>query len=147
MEWERERLWPRSSTGRLSWVSLKPLTLSLSECSLYSERHLNSSPLERHVLYPLSFLGLLAITLLALLLVATNSVLLVLYPERCGWEKVVVEWSQSLSLPSHNVSSQVVEEYLLGKASTSHLGLLGSLLEVIVILYPSLPPSSKGHHT
>ena len=46
------------------------------------ERHLNSSPWERHVLYPLTFLGLLGVTLLALLLVAVNSALLVLYPDR-----------------------------------------------------------------
>ena len=46
------------------------------------ERHLNSSPWERHVLYPLAFLGLLAVTVLALLLVATNFALLVVYPNR-----------------------------------------------------------------
>jgi hypothetical protein len=79
------------------------------------ERHLNSSPLERHAVYPLAFLGLLAVTLLALLLVALNSASLILYPDSC------------------NVVSQV--DYLLGKASTSHLGLLGSLVEITVILY------------
>ena len=52
------------------------------------ERHLNSSPLERHAVYPLAFLGLLAVTLLALLLVALNSASLILYPDR--WDLFIV---------------------------------------------------------
>ena len=31
----------------------------------------------------------------------------------------------------------MVGEYLLGSASTSHLGLAGSLVEIVVIMYPT----------
>ena len=45
--------------------------------------------------------------------------------------------SQKMSFScSCNVGSQV--DYLLGRASTSHLGILGSLVEIIVIMYPFL---------
>lgn len=43
-------------------------------------------------------------------------------------------------LCSHHIGGQVVGEYLLGSESTSHLGLLGALVEIVVIVYPSLPP-------
>ena len=37
---------------------------------------------------------------------------------------------------SHYMGGQVV--YLLGRASTSYLGLLGALVEIVVIVYPPL---------
>ena len=47
---------------------------------------------------------------------------------------------------SYHMGGQVVGEYLLGSASTSHLGLAGSLVEIVVIMYPtSLPPHYPPH--
>lgn len=45
------------------------------------------------------------------------------------------------SLSSHHIVGQVVGEYLLGTESTSHLGLLGALVEIVVIMYPSPSPN------
>lgn len=78
------------------------------------ERHLRSPSWERRLLYPLCFLLLLAMTLLSLAAVAGNCLTLTLDPS---------------SMPL------AVQEYLLGAASTSNLGVLGAAFEVIVILY------------
>ncbi len=94
-----------------------PLSLLPSSLPPPLEHHLRSSPWERRVLFPLSFLLLLLLTLAALLLVATNCLHLTFDPT---------------STPG----GHSVQVYLLGRESTSTLGALGALLEVITILYP-----------
>jgi len=78
------------------------------------ERRLHSSPWERNCLFPMCFLLLLVVTLLALLLVAINIFRLVIYP----------------------TSHLTVQEYLLlGRQSSSKLGAMGVLLEAGLIIY------------
>ena len=48
---------------------------------------------------------------------------------------------------SYHMGGQVVGEYLLGSASTSHLGLAGSLVEIVVIMYPTSPLPPHSHLT
>ena len=86
--------------------------------NMCTERHLRSSSWERHVLYPVCFLALLAMTLFSLLLVATKIL--------------------SLLLDTSSTSTHPTLQ--LGSKSTSHLGALGAISEVFVIMYPpSLP--------
>lgn len=82
------------------------------------------------MLYPLSFLILLTMTVLSLLLVATNTLSLLLNP------------SSLSSLPSTS-SLSTLHQQMLGSESTSRLGVLGAVLEVSVILY--LPHSHLQH--
>ncbi|XP_064397509.1 limb region 1 homolog-like protein isoform X2 [Halichondria panicea] len=77
------------------------------------ERRLRSSPWERNLVYPLCFLGMLGLSLLALLLVLANTLSLLLDPT--------------------SVHNSV--EYLLGYQSTSQLGAVGACVEVVLIVY------------
>lgn len=99
-----------------------PLSLSLSPpppspLSL-SEHHQRSSKWVRNVLYPLTFLSLLLLTSLSLLIVGSNCLSLVL----------------GLTDLLH---SNAVQDYFLGDESTSpYLGVLGTLMEVVLFMYP-----------
>ena len=123
---------PPTLTSHTSSLLPSHLThiIPLTHTHTHTERHLLSSPWERHVFYPLSFLVLLTMTLFSLLLVATNTLSLLLSP------------SSLPSLPSTS-SLSTLHHQMLGSESTSRLGVLGAILEVSVILY--LPHSHVQH--
>lgn len=80
------------------------------------ERHRRSSAWERHILYPLCFFSLLALTLFSLVLVFFNVLSLLLLSE-------------------HSPKGAQEHIYSLGEKSASYLGPLGALVEVILIVY------------
>lgn len=107
----------RRELGELQALAGRTEPLTILPVSI--EHHLRSSPWERRLLFPLCFILLLILTVTALLLVASNCVYLTFDPA---------------STP------RAVQDYLLGRESTSTLGPLGALAEVVVIMYPPTRP-------
>ena len=116
------------------------ITLLLHCALIYIiERHHQSSRWERQVFFPLSFFFLLSLTCVSLLLVVKNIFNLVMNSNylprgtKVGLSCVNLSANNQcvFLLQDHNL-------YSLGDMSSSYMGPLGTIVEVILIMYPAL---------